>query len=264
MVFFTCDGCGEMLKKNKVDAHASRCRRCDSVSCIDCFVSFWGDDYRMHTSCITEAERYEGTSGKPKKTKRNPQEEWMSIVDTCASSAPSHLSHYMQTMTTLDNIPRKEKQFVNFASNSLQLRGRNINIVQEIWGILRKEREKRIAEKERIEKEKKESIEKEKEKQQQEKEASKTKTEEKKTSNTDKKPNDDAAIDAKKVKKITKKTLKKAPNRTMGMKELRKLLGKEMDLPKSAKKRLKAILLETAKASKDKIIIDGKLLRLSE
>mmetsp|Transcript_77 Transcript_77/g.176 ORF Transcript_77/g.176 Transcript_77/m.176 type:complete len:80 (-) Transcript_77:91-330(-) len=42
MVFFSCDGCGEMLKKNKVDAHAARCRRCASVSCVDCSVSFWG------------------------------------------------------------------------------------------------------------------------------------------------------------------------------------------------------------------------------
>lgn len=31
-----------MLKKNQVDAHAGRCRRCDSVSCVDCSVSFWG------------------------------------------------------------------------------------------------------------------------------------------------------------------------------------------------------------------------------
>jgi hypothetical protein len=42
MVFFSCDGCAEMLKKNQVDAHASRCRKCDSVSCVDCNVSFFG------------------------------------------------------------------------------------------------------------------------------------------------------------------------------------------------------------------------------
>jgi len=44
MVFFSCDGCGEMLKKNQVDAHAARCRRCDSVSCVDCSVSFFGGE----------------------------------------------------------------------------------------------------------------------------------------------------------------------------------------------------------------------------
>lgn len=42
MVFFSCDGCGEMLKKAQVDNHANRCRRCQSVSCVDCSVSFFG------------------------------------------------------------------------------------------------------------------------------------------------------------------------------------------------------------------------------
>ena len=45
MVVFSCDGCGEMLKKSQVDGHANRCRRCDSVSCVDCSVSFWGGTY---------------------------------------------------------------------------------------------------------------------------------------------------------------------------------------------------------------------------
>jgi hypothetical protein len=31
-----------MLKKNQVDGHAARCRRCAAVSCVDCSVSFGG------------------------------------------------------------------------------------------------------------------------------------------------------------------------------------------------------------------------------
>ena len=42
MVFFCCDGCGATLKKSQVDAHAYKCRQCESVSCVDCNVSFWG------------------------------------------------------------------------------------------------------------------------------------------------------------------------------------------------------------------------------
>lgn len=184
----------------------------------------------------------------------------MDIVHTCVASAPSSLSHYMNIMGSLDNIPRQEKKFVNFASNSLQLRGNNKKIVDEIWGLLKAEREKRIAIKEKeqqAENEKKELAEKEKGKQQ-EKEKEASKTEEKKSSKSD----SDVSIDAKKVKKIAKKTLKKAPNRSMKMKELRKVLGKEMGLPKRAKDRLKAILLDTASASKDKIKIDGKIICL--
>eukprot|EP00979_Chaetoceros_neogracilis_P016718 scaffold9194_cov188-Chaetoceros_neogracile.AAC.1 len=86
MVFFSCDKCAESLKKSKVDAHAMRCR-CESVSCVDCSVSFWGDDYKQHTSCISEAERYEKTVYKgPKKNetkgrKLTPQESWMEIIN---------------------------------------------------------------------------------------------------------------------------------------------------------------------------------------
>ena len=42
MVTFLCDGCNETIKKNKVDAHAAKCRSCYAVSCVDCSVSFPG------------------------------------------------------------------------------------------------------------------------------------------------------------------------------------------------------------------------------
>ena len=198
----------------------------------------------MHTSCITEAERYEKTAAKPKKVKRNPQQEWMDIVETCTSTAPSHLRDYMITMSSLDNIPRNQKKFINFASNSLGLRGSNKRIVDEIWNHLREERERRIAEKEKnaqIEKEKKQQLENEK-KQQQEKSIPVTKSEEKKVSKSQKLED---SIDTKKVKKIAKKTLKKAPKQSMKIKKLRKMIRKEMGLPDTADKQLKSILIET-------------------
>ena len=207
---------------------------------------------------MTEAERYEGAAAKPKKTKRNPQQEWMDIVETCTSSAPAHLRHYMQTMSSLDNIPRQEKKFVNFASNSLGLRGSNKKVVDEIWSHLRQERERRMAEKA-----KNEQIEKEKKKEQ-EKSVPVTKSEEKEVPSisSDSQTSEDS-IDTKKVKKITKKTLKKAPKQSMKMKKLRKIIRKEMGLPDAAEKRLKSILIDTAKTSKDRIKIDGKLIVLS-
>ena len=43
MVFFTCGGCNETLKKNKVDQHFdSRCKTVDYVSCVDCSKDFYG------------------------------------------------------------------------------------------------------------------------------------------------------------------------------------------------------------------------------
>lgn len=67
MVSFVCDACQATLKKQKVDQHCYRCNA-ESVSCIDCGVAFYGDDYRNHTSCISEAEKYQKKLFKPKGT----------------------------------------------------------------------------------------------------------------------------------------------------------------------------------------------------
>ena len=58
MPSFVCDRCQETLKKPKLDQHAQRCRGA-SFSCIDCYRSFKGVEYREHYSCITEVEKYE-------------------------------------------------------------------------------------------------------------------------------------------------------------------------------------------------------------
>ena len=222
------------------------------------------DEYSKHTSCITEAERYEKTVWKGAKKKRNPQQEWMDIVVHCSSNPPAHLRSYMTTMSELDNIPRNEKKFVNFASNSLHLRGNNTKVVEEIWNLLKQEQGKRIAAKEVIKKQ--EDLKQELKKQQQQEEKEKEVAVSDKEDDSDSSSSDDSddkpTIDAKKVKKITKKTLKEAPNKSMKVKKLRKILGKELGLPKSAKKQLKKILLETAKASKNKIKVDGEIICL--
>ncbi len=182
----------------------------------------------------------------------------MDIVETCTSSAPSRLRDHMITMSSLDNIPRNQKKFINFASNSLGLRGSNKGIVDEIWNHLKKERERRIAEKEKneqIEKEKKEQL---------EKSIPVTKSEEKKISRDSKSQTSGDSIDIKKVRKIAKKSLKKAPKQSMKMKKLRKMIRKEMGLPDTADKQLKSILIETAKTSKNRIKLDGKIMCLGE
>jgi len=140
----------------------------------------------------------------------------MDIVETCASAPPSHLRHHFNTMITLDNIPRKEKQFVNFASNSLQLRGHNKKIVDEIWTCLKQEREKRIAEKEiqqKAEKEKRELAEKEKQQQNE-------KVEENKLA----KNNDDieVSIDAKKSEKNCKENTEESGGEINGNQSIEK------------------------------------------
>lgn len=57
MPSFVCDDCQETLKKAKLDSHAQRCRQA-AFSCIDCYKTFKGTEYRDHFTCITEVQKY--------------------------------------------------------------------------------------------------------------------------------------------------------------------------------------------------------------
>ncbi|KAI0154779.1 hypothetical protein GGR57DRAFT_96013 [Xylariaceae sp. FL1272] len=70
MVSFSCEECGDVLTKKKLDPHRNRCRGA-TFTCIDCMVHFPGFEYRSHTSCMTEDQKYQGALYKPKKQKNN-------------------------------------------------------------------------------------------------------------------------------------------------------------------------------------------------
>ncbi|KAE8888233.1 hypothetical protein PF005_g6368 [Phytophthora fragariae] len=139
MVFFVCEGCNETLKKNKVDAHAGRCRNCWAVSCVDCSVVFEGNDYAAHTSCISEAEKYEkslfqGDKNKSKAGKKQtPQERWMDAVQSATCPEDRKLQDVLTRVAGYDNVPRKKNKFINFVSNSLALR--DATLVERAWTI---------------------------------------------------------------------------------------------------------------------------------
>lgn len=77
MVVFQCDGCGESVKKPKAEQHVNTCRYCRALVCLDCMRRFTDDSYKQHTSCITEAQKYQGALYKPPKGKQggNPQQQ---------------------------------------------------------------------------------------------------------------------------------------------------------------------------------------------
>lgn len=54
-----------MLKK-KADQHTQRCYGA-YFTCIDCSTTFNGADYRKHTQCITEDQKYQKALYRPKK-----------------------------------------------------------------------------------------------------------------------------------------------------------------------------------------------------
>ncbi|TKA74394.1 hypothetical protein B0A55_04527 [Friedmanniomyces simplex] len=88
MVSFSCEACGDVLTKKasyptnnaysrqaadtilqKLDPHRSQCRGA-SFTCLDCMVHFQGSDYRSHTSCISEAQKYQGALYREKDNKK--------------------------------------------------------------------------------------------------------------------------------------------------------------------------------------------------
>nr|OQO16134.1 hypothetical protein B0A51_15784 [Rachicladosporium sp. CCFEE 5018] len=69
MVSFSCEACGDVLTKKKLDPHRNQCRGA-SYTCLDCMVHFHGTEYRSHTACISEAQKYQGALYREKKSKR--------------------------------------------------------------------------------------------------------------------------------------------------------------------------------------------------
>ncbi|TVY26074.1 UPF0743 protein [Lachnellula hyalina] len=72
MVSFSCESCGDVLTKKKLDPHRNQCRGA-SFTCLDCMVHFQGNEYRAHTSCISEAQKYQGALYRPDKERKNKQ-----------------------------------------------------------------------------------------------------------------------------------------------------------------------------------------------
>ena len=110
-------------------------------------MTFYGDDFREHTSCISEAEKYEGAlyrgPGSKKAKKRNPQELWMDVVEEAvaqAADAPANLKSFLQAMDGLGNVPRNGKKFKNFVRNSLRMRSEPT--IDQLWDYLEARQQK--------------------------------------------------------------------------------------------------------------------------
>jgi len=135
MVYFVCEGCNETLKKAQVEKHASRCRQCHAVTCVDCSQTFYGNDFEGHTTCISEAEKYEGALyKKPGKQKQNPQDVWMGVVEEAArsaSGAPAAIKTHLARLCDFGNVPRNQKKFINFCQNSMRIHSEPI--INQIW-----------------------------------------------------------------------------------------------------------------------------------
>jgi len=125
-VSFICDACGNTVKKTQVEKHYTTvCRNCSVLSCLDCGVDFPGDAYITHTSCVTEAEKYQGHlyQAKDKENKgETKQKEWLkSVHGTSNTTSDPKLRSLLKKLSAYSNIPRKKKKFDNFCKNSVNV-----------------------------------------------------------------------------------------------------------------------------------------------
>ncbi|KAM4709919.1 cell growth-regulating nucleolar protein [Discoglossus pictus] len=136
MVFFTCNACGESLKKGQVEKHTAICRNCQCLSCIDCGKDFWGDDYKQHLKCISEDQKYGGKAFEAKTNKGDvKQQQWIERINEVMKkpSISANLRNILSQISTYDNIPRKKAKFQNWMKNSLKIHN---NVLQDqVWEI---------------------------------------------------------------------------------------------------------------------------------
>ncbi|XP_051715889.1 cell growth-regulating nucleolar protein [Ctenopharyngodon idella] len=136
MVFFTCDACGESLKKAQVEKHLLKCRGCRVLSCIDCGKDFRGDDYKNHNKCISEDQKYGGRDFQAKTNKGDvKQQQWIQRIQE-AMERPGiqpRLQQVLRQVSAYDNVPRKRAKFQNWMKNSLKIHSPDLQ--EQVWEI---------------------------------------------------------------------------------------------------------------------------------
>ncbi|NXI36772.1 LYAR protein, partial [Galbula dea] len=136
MVVFTCDACGESVKKAQVEKHVNICRNCQCLSCMDCGKDFWGDDYKEHVKCISEDQKYGGKDFEAKTNKGDvKQQEWIQKIHEVMKkpNISPKVRNILEQMRVFDNIPRKKVKFQNWMKNSLRITDSTLQ--DQVWDI---------------------------------------------------------------------------------------------------------------------------------
>ncbi|NXC26199.1 LYAR protein, partial [Campylorhamphus procurvoides] len=136
MVVFTCNSCGEAVKKAQVEKHVNICRNCQCLSCMDCGKDFWGDDYREHVKCISEDQKYGGKDFEAKTNKGDAkQQEWIQKIHEVMKkpNISPKVRNILEQMRAFDNIPRKKVKFQNWIKNSLKITDSTLQ--DQVWDV---------------------------------------------------------------------------------------------------------------------------------
>ena len=103
--------CTDVVKKPKLDRHYGQCH--SSFTCIDCSATFAGpSQWKGHTTCITEAEKYQKSLYKGAKKVCSRALILISLFDQGQDSRPSNGNH-RNTQPDFSKIPGKYHQSQN-------------------------------------------------------------------------------------------------------------------------------------------------------
>ncbi|NXU19395.1 LYAR protein, partial [Pardalotus punctatus] len=136
MVVFTCNACGEAVKKAQVEKHVNICRNCQCLSCMDCGKDFWGDDYKEHVKCVSEDQKYGGKGFEAKTNKGDAkQQEWIQKIHEVMKkpNLSPKVRSILEQMRVFDNIPRKKVKFQNWIKNSLRINDSTLQ--DQVWDV---------------------------------------------------------------------------------------------------------------------------------
>lgn len=127
MVYFECQQCNETVKKPKLAKHLEMCGS-HYVSCIDCNKVFDWQSWESHTSCVSEAQKYQGHLFQAKESTNKgqvKQDAWVDNVQKSIENPDMNVSPetkgLLVKLLSFTNIPRKQKPFGNFVKNSLKI-----------------------------------------------------------------------------------------------------------------------------------------------
>lgn len=140
MVYFECQKCNETVKKPKLAKHLQFCQSF-YVSCIDCNKVFAWNEWEAHTSCVSEAQKYQGNLFQAKESSNKGQQKqdaWVEnvekVIEDPASKVSPQVKGLLQKLLGFSNIPRKQKPFANFVKNSLKIWDEGK--IGEIWDVI--------------------------------------------------------------------------------------------------------------------------------
>ncbi|PWN29174.1 hypothetical protein BDZ90DRAFT_259224 [Jaminaea rosea] len=117
MVSFCCDSCTDVVKKPKLDQHYnSRCGA--SFTCLDCSKTFYAPpEWKSHTSCISEAQKYERTVWQGDKKKGGNKQQQQQQRAQQNGNGAGHASNGA-TPSTSNGVPVNASQQAESSTSS--------------------------------------------------------------------------------------------------------------------------------------------------